>query len=361
MKVLVCTVVHNPTDARIFRRQIEAILNAGHAVTAIAPWKTDTPGPSEVKRIVVPRAVGRNRLASWRAARGRLLDQLVEQDLVILHDPELLMIFPWAEARRNKVEVIWDVHEDLAAAIAMKSYIPKPLRGFISKIVRLGESWAERKAVLLLAEKRYQDRFGRTHRQVLNLPLVGELPNLNNRKSQAIYVGSITYERGLREMLKLAAALEPHGISLKLIGECPNQTAAAEIRESRNVEWSGPLPNAQAMAEVQQSLIGLSLLQDQPNYRHSMPTKILEYMASGVLVVTTPLPLAVEVTERHGLVLEKFTDFDYKDIAAQIKDTISSSDFPERIRAAHADVATNYNWNLAGIEFVKYLEELVAK
>ncbi len=361
MRVLVCTVVHSPTDARIFRREIEAILNAGHSVTAIAPWKADTPGPNEVKRIVVPRAVGRNRLESWRAARGRLRDQIAEHDLVILHDPELLAIFPWAEARRHKVVVVWDVHEDLAAAITMKAYIPKPLRGLLSKLVRLGESVVERRAVLLLAEKGYQNRFKRTHRQVLNLPLVEELPDLAKRKPQAIYVGSITYERGLREMLKLAEALEAQGIVLKLIGECPNQTAVAEIRQTRNVEWKGSLPNAQAMAEVQQSLIGLSLLQDQPNYRHSMPTKILEYMASGVLVVTTPLPLAVEVAEHHGLVLDKFTDFDYTGLAEQIKNLTSASDFPDRVRAAHAEVANSYNWHVAGAEFVEYLEELVTK
>ena len=61
MKVLVCTVVHNPTDARIFRREIGALLDAGHEVTAIAPWRTDTPGDSRVARVTVPRAVGRRR------------------------------------------------------------------------------------------------------------------------------------------------------------------------------------------------------------------------------------------------------------------------------------------------------------
>ena len=48
------------------------------------------------------------------------------------------------------------------------------------------------------------------------------------------------------------------------------------------------------------ALAGLSLLQDLPNYRHSRPTKIVEYMAHGVPVVTTPLPVAVELVESAG-------------------------------------------------------------
>ena len=37
MRVVVCTIVHHPADARIYHRQIRALLDAGHEVTYIAP------------------------------------------------------------------------------------------------------------------------------------------------------------------------------------------------------------------------------------------------------------------------------------------------------------------------------------
>ncbi len=37
MRVVVCTIVHHPADARICHRQIRALLDAGHQVTYIAP------------------------------------------------------------------------------------------------------------------------------------------------------------------------------------------------------------------------------------------------------------------------------------------------------------------------------------
>ena len=37
MRVVVCTIVHHPADARIYHRQIRALLDAGHQVMYIAP------------------------------------------------------------------------------------------------------------------------------------------------------------------------------------------------------------------------------------------------------------------------------------------------------------------------------------
>jgi glycosyltransferase involved in cell wall biosynthesis len=60
------------------------------------------------------------------------------------------------------------------------------------------------------------------------------------------------------------------------------------------------MPNPEALDLVEGATAGLCLLRDLPNYRHSVPTKILEYMARGVPVITTPLPEARAIVERHG-------------------------------------------------------------
>ena len=53
------------------------------------------------------------------------------------------------------------------------------------------------------------------------------------------------------------------------------------------------------MATIDGALAGLSLLRDLPNYRGSMPTKVVEYLAHGVPAITTPLPLAREIVQLH--------------------------------------------------------------
>ena len=63
MRVVVCTIVHHPADARIYHRQIRALLDAGHEVTYIAPvdsveFKAERTGFS-LQLKAVPRASGK--------------------------------------------------------------------------------------------------------------------------------------------------------------------------------------------------------------------------------------------------------------------------------------------------------------
>jgi glycosyltransferase involved in cell wall biosynthesis len=359
VRILVCTVVHNPTDARVFRREIGALLDAGNEVLAIAPWQPQTPGDERVIRYPIPRAVGRNRFEALRAARSRIRDLAPKVDVVMVHDPELLLVLPWAVLKQTKTPVIWDVHEDLAAAITTKSYIPTVLRSTLSFIVRRLEKVAERKCTLILAESAYQERFTRQHQAVLNLPLVADsLPN-NSRLRQAIYVGSITQHRGLGLMLELANQLAPHGIAIRLIGETHNESDTAAIKATKNVSWDGPLPNAEAMREVEQSMVGLSLLADIPNYQHSMPTKILEYMASGAVVVSTPLPLAVDVIEEDGVVLAGFDSTCVEQAVGHIVELVNNEAARTALtKRAFERVKRDYNWNVAGKTFATYVQSI---
>ena len=360
MRALVCTVVHHTTDARVFRREIGAMLDAGIDVTSIAPWPESDARDAHHVRIAIPRAVGRRRFAAWRAARARIADAASAADLLLIHDPELLVVVPWRTLRRLHVPVVWDVHEDLPAALAVKAWLPRPLRRVLVPAVRGIERMAERRAVLLLAESAYAERFRGTHPTVLNLPPVpAELPDAP-RARQAVYVGSITRARGLDAMLAMAPRLAQHGIALRLIGEAQSAEDRERILATPNVSWHGALPNAEALAEVAGSMVGLALLADLPNYRHSMPTKILEYMANGCVVVTTPLPLARTVVGDDGVVLAGFDD-----IVEAAADAVIAlcDDEPRRARlagAAFARVRRDYNWTIASAEFIARLRAIAA-
>jgi glycosyltransferase involved in cell wall biosynthesis len=60
------------------------------------------------------------------------------------------------------------------------------------------------------------------------------------------------------------------------------------------------VPNDLALAEIEGAVVGLSLLHDVPNYRHSLPTKLAEYGAHGVPIVSTPNPSSAEFVEHKG-------------------------------------------------------------
>ncbi|MGD0704136.1 MAG: glycosyltransferase family 4 protein [Trebonia sp.] len=329
MRVVVCTVVHHPADARIFFRQIRALLDAGHDVTYIAPHdeaeqrsvQDQSPGqtPQEGERsvaspgtavpavspaeapvqgtltlVTIPRAVGRRRLGALREARAAMAAQAPGADLLLVHDPELLLVLP---PRRHRPPTVWDVHEDTAAALTTKSWLPAFLRSIAAGGVHIAEHHAERRLHLLLAEHGYNDRLAGTHPVVPNTTYVPATAAPPGGPRRVVYIGWLSPDRGSAELVELGRLLKPHGIAVELMGQADG-AARAHIEAGRDyVHWHGFVPNAEALRLLEGALAGLSLLRDEANFRHSMPTKVAEYMARGVPVVTTPLPLAVELVE----------------------------------------------------------------
>ena len=85
---------------------------------------------------------------------------IVEGSLVItqalVHDPELLLVLP---AKGKRPPTVWDVHEDTAAALTTKAWLPEWLRPVAAGGVARAEHLAERNLHLILAEHGYNARF----------------------------------------------------------------------------------------------------------------------------------------------------------------------------------------------------------
>lgn len=93
-------------------------------------------------------------------------------------------------------------------------------------------------------------------------------------------------------MIEMARTLAAAGVLVELIGAA-DADVREELREAQRegiVRWYGFVPNDRALRIAEGAMAGLALLHDEPNYRHSMPTKVVEYMARGVPVVSTPNP-----------------------------------------------------------------------
>jgi glycosyltransferase involved in cell wall biosynthesis len=382
MHVVVCTVVHHPADARIFYREIQALLDAGHDVTYIAPHDEAVPPPAgtvggeaarepvrdkdsehterlrgSLRTVTIPRAVGRRRLGALRAARAAMADRAVGADLLLVHDPELLLVLP---PKGKRPPTVWDVHEDTVAALTTKAWLPGRLRPVAAGGVARAEHLAERRLHLILAEHGYNDRFAGTHPVVPNTTVVPAKAAPPSGPRRVVYVGWLSPDRGSAEMVQLGRLLKPHGIAVELIGQA-DPAARAHIEAGRDaVRWHGFVPNAEALRLVEGALAGLSLLQDEPNFRHSMPTKVAEYMARGVPVISTPLPLAVElVAAADGGFVVPFND------PRGAADAILKLDADPDLRVkmglrAHEYARANLAWPPHAAAFVTQLEAWAA-
>ncbi|MFB9896024.1 glycosyltransferase family 4 protein [Planobispora takensis] len=359
MRVCVGTIVHHPEDARIMHRQIRTLLEAGHDITYVAPF-TDcnvTPDPG-IRAVDVPRATGRHRRRALNAARGALKRGVQGADLLVVHDIELLSRLP-----RRRPATVWDVHEDTAAVIAADPGLPPVLRRALSALVRRAETRAERRLHLILAEEAHRERFALPHPVVPNTTYVPRrLPAVPGR-NRVIYVGRVSRARGAAELVELARRLLPHGIRLDLVGAA-DEDVRPLLRDAQRegvLDWYGYVPNRHALRMAEGALAGLSLLHDTPAHRQAMPAKVVEYMARGVPVVTTPLPAAAALVGGAdcGLVVP------FGDVDAAVGAVLGLREDPGAAAAmgarGHAEASQRYDWPEQAGEFVALLEEWAGK
>ena len=368
--MLVVTIVHDPEDARIRRRQIGALLDAGARVSYAAPYRAyGRTGRDGVQAFDLPRAVGRRRLAAIRAARRLIRAQAPAHDLVLMHDPELVLAVIGLPARRPDPRgsggdsdsgsgpvLVWDVHEDTAAALGLKSWLPAAARPVVSWAVRQLERWAENHLRLLLAETSYQARFARPHPVVPNTVPVPTQDPPPPGDDRVVYVGRITRARGGLDMVEVGRLLAG-AVLVDLIGPVDGDLAEpiAEAERQGWVRGHGFVPNEAALQLLDGALAGLSLLHDEPNYADSRPTKVMEYMAHGIPVVTTPNASSVDLVERYGCGL--VVPFgDPAAAAAAVRTLQQDGEQRHRLAAAgRAAAAGALDWGRSGEEFVSLL------
>lgn len=299
LRVLVVTVVHDPEDARIRHRQIPAILAAGHQVVYAAPFSAfGREAPDGVRGLDLPRAQGRRRLRAVLAARRLIARVGPAADVVLVHDPDLILSV--AGLGRRIPTVVWDVHEDTAAALSMRGWVPGPLRPALAGAVRLAERYAESRHKLLLAEHGYQRRFRKQHPVVPNTVRVPHTAPPAPGEKRVVYLGKITRARGAAELIELAKQVPD--VEIEIIGPAESEIAEEieQAAEAGLLTWTGFVPNQLALQKLPGALAGISLLHDEPNYNHSPPTKLMEYMAHGIPVISTPNAASRHLVERSG-------------------------------------------------------------
>lgn len=300
-----------------------------------------------------------------------------DADLLLVHDPELV---PQFARRRAAVPVVWDVHEDYVASIGDRRYIPAPLRRPVRWAVERVERRAIARCHLLLAEDAYAERLG-DHPVVPNGTWVPDHPpppreptvlsapddrsgasTQTERGVRVVYAGRVSASRGARELVEIGRRLHDRAV-VEVIGDADadvrDEIAAAH--DAGHVVWLGYLPNPVAVERLGGAFAGLSLLHDEPNYRHSRPTKLVEYLAHGVPVISTPLPVAAAlVTASNGGVVTSFESA-VADTVAAIEHWIAN---PAVRRTAiddgHRYVRAHHAWQDDGARFVALLEHWAA-
>ncbi len=294
--------VHSADDIRIFEKEARSLSDAGHTVTVVArsPRPRD-PGNVQFKLIEFP-AVSRWKRPWVVGPAAAALARSTGADVVQFHDPELIPVALMLKRRGYKV--IYDVHEDLPADIYSKNWIPSAIRPAMARGAEFVEQIAApRFDRVITATPAIADRFrsyGARVAVVRNTARLDEFiqPTMDTkRRRQAVYVGRIAFDRGLASMVEACAMVQ---LPLVLAGSIGSKEAEWLRTYSAGVVHKGKLTRSEIVELLNESLVGLNLLLPEPNYLYSLPTKLFEYMAAGLAVITSDLPRSKEIVEAAG-------------------------------------------------------------
>ena len=354
VKITHLTSVHPRYDTRIFMKICTSLAKKkNYEVSLIVADGKGDESQYNVNIIDVGKLHGRlNRIVNTTKKIFKKAIEL-DSDIYHFHDPELIPV--GLKLKKLGKKVIFDVHENIALQIMDKEYIPSMFRDFISYIYKKYEKVALKKFdYLILAEDSYREYYTSLNKNievVLNMPDIKSLEKFvsNERnKNELFYIGGISNNRGLDVTVEAIKILKDEfpDIYFHCIGPYSKELLKSiDIKEiEKNIKFYGRISLYDGLEYSKNSKIGLSILKPIGNYTRSYSTKVFEYMAIGLPVITSNFELYKNVIEKYdcGICVNPLEP---KEIAEAIKYIINSPIEAEKMgQNGRKTVLKYYNW-----------------
>ena len=229
MKICHLTSAHPQEDIRIFQKECVSLARRGYETYQISCG--DTYDKNGVHLIGVG-APERGRAGRMLRVTRRIYEAALrlDADVYHFHDPELLPC--GVRLKRRGKKVIFDSHEDVAAQIRDKGWIPAPLRALASRLYRVYETYAVRRfdAVVAATPHIGETFSGRARRVVVvnNYPMLDDVRfqdrPFEERDRAVCYAGGISEVRGEKVMVE---AMRDVNAVLRLAGNHKKETVGS--------------------------------------------------------------------------------------------------------------------------------------
>lgn len=411
--------VHLALDNRVFYREARTLQQAGYSVNLVAVHDREEVKEG-IHIIPLPRVRRWQRPLLWFVLLD--IARKTEADIYHFHDPELLLISPLLRWLTGK-PVIYDIHEVYTDFVRVKEYIPANLREPIARLVgwleprlarwqsglifaddQIGACFAHiqrpkttlfnfpswqfvEKAAAAVEARREIERLeikdweqgsrgeeeqgNREARESLSVSQSLPAPHFSFAQKNGpiiLYLGGMERNRGTELML---AAFEqvlekiPEA-RLFLVGHFAPGDLEQEVRDdarargiAESVTITGRVSFEQIGHYLQKASIGWVSWQPFAKNEKNIPTKLFEYMAYGLPVVTSDLA-SVRPFVRQGIngLRVKATD-----PAAHAEAILLLLENPERAQALGREgqqlVQNRFNWDLMKPRLLGLYEEIL--
>ncbi|MBE0528120.1 MAG: glycosyltransferase, partial [Thermoleophilia bacterium] len=349
------------------------LAQAGYQVMYMAPGAE--PGRDDAGVILSP-LPERGRSTRFLSS-GEIMAALcrLRPDVLHVHDPELLTLFPAAKALVPRL--VYDMHEYVPEAVAGKPYIPAAVRPVASRTTAVAQRSlaALGSGVVVVADEQLAALGGTPELRLVlpNYPRVerfegaAAMPELAaDPRLKLIYVGSLSRGRGCTMMLDVMEMLEPGDAVLYLGGTFNDPALETEVRArlaaglDQRVKLLGRIRPADLPAYLGAADVVWVPSVPTSQYRFpTVPTKLFEGMAMRLAALVSDLPGRGDLIrlEQCGLTVEPGVEGHLSGVRRLLADRSELAAMGARGRRA---VERRYSWEAVEDHLVDFYRSLCA-
>jgi len=318
MKVCIITTVHQPFDTRVFHKEAKSLAKV-HEVVLVAPDEERADKEVDGIRIITvkkPESKLLHPVTMWRVFKAGFKQDC---DVYHCHEPSSLFVSAILKVLKRK-RLIYDAHEYYPSLIAENSLFPDFVRPLVRFLADIEERILIRFAdVVITVDEILALKYRKHHNNVYIISNYPRLElfkpdDLNSENGGIIYVGGLSRDRGIYQMIEVA---NKTNVKLICVGNFTDELNKKEITDfleenpSKNVVFAGHLSHSKVVEYINMSRLGLILHQPIPRYIHAVSIKLFEYMACGKPVVASNFPeIARVIKEADCGILVDPTDVD---------------------------------------------------
>ena len=259
---------------------------------------------------------------------------------------------PSAKAMKNaKGKKILTLHGIFSEQIDMLH--SKTIGKFSKKYETNALQWADAITVVSKEAQGYYEKLGLNVHHISNAINIHSLPNSQNRmfEKQIIYVGRLSKEKGILELLSIIKEL-PCDVNLLIVGNGPEENKVKlASKQQENLHYLGYLPPEKAIP-----LLRGSDLLIQPSLVEGISSTILEAMACKTAIITTNVGGNKELlTNEKTAILVK----NHNDIISSILKLFEDSKIRQTLANNAFQEVQQYDWSIVGKQYFQLYSSLL--
>lgn len=367
-RVFLVSTAHPATDPRIVFKQCPTLAEQYEVICALPHADpTGCPGVHFIQLPYYRRVIWRVLLVApvvlWHGLRLRpAVMQLFVPELI----PVALVL------KLFGTRIVYEVQENLYKKLHIKTLN----RGYVlERAFRWFDQLARHYCYLIFTEHGYLDTYTKLtkpYRIIYNYPLVSFLEPFrrayqpNQAQPAFLLIGLLSIERAFDTMVSALSRIKRHypEATVHLFGR---QTFTyAELNRMPdyetvhdNLRFYGHTDQRIAFTKITQVTAGLALLKPVGDYPDSYPTKLFEYMALGLPVVTSDFPLYRAIVDQHRCGLCVSPD-DPAAIATALLYLIEHPDEAQAMgKRGRSAVELNYSWETEANKLLRFYESIL--